>query len=97
MRTECFSDIFLSAVEGEVAEEEGVAGLADLIAIGLASVVLLLILVGTSIGKVNIQGAAVEISTMLLTLGFGRISSIDEFDIAESVAMLVHPCSQRRL
>jgi hypothetical protein len=86
MRTECFGDVFLGAVEGEIAEEESVTWLTDLIAIGLASVVLLLVLVGTSIGKVDVQGAAVEISTMLLTLGFGRISSIDEFDIAESVA-----------
>lgn len=85
MRTESVGDILLSAVEGEVAEEESVRRLTDLISIGLASVVLLWASVGTSVGKVDVQGTTIEISTMLLSLSLGGVGGIDEFNVAESI------------
>lgn len=54
MRTESVGDILLSAVEREVAEEESVRRFTDLVTIRLASVVLLLASVRTSVGKVNV-------------------------------------------
>lgn len=89
MRSECLGNILLSAVKGEVAKEQCVGRLAELVSIGLATVVGRLVVIAASVGKVNIQGTAIELSALLGGIGFGGIGGVNELDITESKSLLV--------
>jgi hypothetical protein len=77
-------DALVAALEGDVAEEEGVAGRATLVAVLVAT--------GTGVGlllagsaEVDVQLATVELELVHLLLGLGSIGSVGELNVTETI------------
>lgn len=85
MGTERIGDILLGAVERKVAQEQGVARLAGLVSIRLATVVLSVSTAGTSVGKVHIHDTAIKFGALLRAMSFGSIDSADEFNVPKTM------------
>ena len=85
MRSEFSSDGVLICVEGEVANEQSVGWLTDLIGVLLTTVVLAFVVAWTGIGEVDIQRTIVQVSTGQRLVCFCSISRILEINVAVSV------------
>lgn len=85
MRAESGSDILTGALEREVTEEQGVTGLAKLITIALAAVVLSLTIALLGVGEVDVHSATIEFGSLLGSMSFGGIGSVDEFNVSKTI------------
>lgn len=89
MRTEGVGDIVTGALKREVAEEQSVSWLAELVTVTLATVVLSFSVALLRVGEINIHGTAVEFGSLLSSMSLGGIGSVDELNIAKTVDTLV--------
>jgi hypothetical protein len=78
------SDSILPSIKRQVADEESVGGLAELVRVLLAAVLLTLTIGRTRIGKVDIESTSIEIRAILSLKRGGGLISIGELDVAET-------------
>jgi hypothetical protein len=82
---ECVRDRLLIGFEGEIANEECIGRLADLVSTCLATSVLALVVAWFGVGEVNVQGTIVELGSCLTLVRLLGISSVLEVDVAIAI------------
>ena len=86
MLSKLLSNHVFSRFEGEVGNEDGVAGRAQVVSKGLGTVLTL----GRRsfwLGEIDIDGATVDLGFMHSLLRLDAVGAIDEFDVAKSTVM----------
>ena len=83
VRGERLGNSLLSDVERQVAEEESVGWLTDLITVRLATVSLIW-LRWTWVGEIDVKSTAVKLETLLGCVSGSSVCGVDEFNIAET-------------
>lgn len=88
VRRECLSNGLLSNVERQVAEEESVGWLTDLITVRLTTISLIW-LRWTWVGEVDVKRTAIKLETLFGGVSGSSVCGIDEFNVAETRLTLV--------
>ena len=81
---ELAGESLLICIEGEVADEECVGRLADLVCILVATVLLSLLVAWLGVGKVDVQRTAIQVSSCLRLVSLGCIGGVLIVDVAIS-------------
>jgi hypothetical protein len=93
---EGFSQTLSVGFKGEIANEEGIACVADSVTEVLATILLPLIIAGPGIREVNIQSSTIQLIARSLTVGISSIVRVLEVNVAVTAILLACQIKEHR-